>query len=69
MQTEGYSDIRIRKVKILNGRAKEAAIAAGATDEDLVILKTSQYHSLPKYTVEIVKGDPVSYLMKEKEPK
>lgn len=67
MNTEEYSDIRIRKVKILNGRAREAAMAIGANEDDLVILKTSQYHSPPKYDVEIVKGDPVSYLMKKKQ--
>lgn len=63
---DAYSDIRIRKVKILRGPAREAAVAAHADEEDLVILKTSRYHSQPTYEVEIIKGDPTAYLTKVK---
>ncbi len=59
-----YSDIRIRKVKILQGRAREAAVKAGASDDDLVILKTSEYHSQPTYHVEKIQGDPAAYLLR-----
>jgi len=59
---DDYSDIRVRKVRILQGKAKEAAEQAGASDEDLVILKTSRYHSQPNYEVERIEGDPTLYL-------
>lgn len=60
-----YDNVQIRKVKILNGRAKEEAYRIGALDEDLVILR-STYYSHPTYNVEKIIGDPVSYLMKSK---
>jgi hypothetical protein len=66
MEKEIYSDIRIRKVRVLKGEAKQAAKEAGAGEDDLVILRTSEYHSAPKYTAEKIDGDPVSYLMKRK---
>lgn len=62
-----YSDIRIRKVKILRGDAKESALSIGATDNDLVILRTSEYNPRPTYSAERIVGDPVSYLMRKKE--
>lgn len=67
MDKETYSDVRIRKVRILKGKAREAAEAVGAKDDDLVILRTSEYHSEPTYTAEKVEGDPVSYLMRQKQ--
>ncbi len=63
---EKYSDIRIRKVKILRGRAREAADNAGAADDDLVILKTSEYHSQPTYVAEKIEGDPTGFLLRPK---
>ena len=63
---ENYSDIRIRKVSILKGRAREAALNIGAKDDDLVILRTSEYHSAPTYTAEKIEGDPVSFITREK---
>ena len=66
--TEDYSDIRIRKVKILQGKARQAAIDAGASDDDLVILKTSRYHSQPSYEAERIEGDPTAYLLRVKNP-
>lgn len=56
-------DIRIRKVKMLQGRAKEEAEKQGLTPNDLVIITTS-VNSLPEYRIEKVDGDPVSYLLK-----
>lgn len=56
-------DIRIRKVKVLQGRAKEEAIKQGLAPNDLVILTTS-VDSLPEYGVEKIDGDPVSFLLK-----
>jgi hypothetical protein len=64
--TEQYSDIRIRKAKILQGKAREAADLVGAKDDDLVILKTSNYHSQPEYKAEKIEGDPVTFLLKAK---
>jgi len=56
-------DIRIRKVKMLQGRAKVEAEKQSLTPNDLVIVTTS-VNSLPEYHVEKVNGDPVSYLLK-----
>ena len=66
MENETYSDVSIRKVKILKGKAREAAMAIGAKEEDLVILRTSEYHSEPTYTAEKIEADPVSYLTRKK---
>ena len=66
---EEYSDIRIRKVKILQGKAREAAKKVGANDDDLVILKTSRYHSQPTYKAEKIVGDPTAYLLRVKDQK
>jgi hypothetical protein len=59
------SDFRIRKVKVLQGRAKAEAEKQGLNSEDLVIVKTSvKPGSLPEYHIEKIEGDPVSYLLK-----
>jgi hypothetical protein len=65
---EEYSDIRIRKVRILQGKAREAAEAVGASEEDLVILTTSRYHSQPTYTAEKIVGDPTVFLTRLRKP-
>lgn len=57
------ADIRIRKVKVLQGRAKEEAEKNGLKPNDLVIVTTS-VNSLPEYHIEKIDGDPVSYLLK-----
>lgn len=57
------ADIRIRAVKVLQGRAKDEAMKQKLNPDDLVIVKTS-VNSLPEYSVEKVEGDPVSYLLK-----
>jgi len=58
------TDIRIRKVKILRGRAKEEAEKRGLKPNDLVIVTTTITNSLPEYYIEKIDGDPVSYLLK-----
>lgn len=67
--SDSYSDIRIRKVKILQGAAKAAAETKGYKGDDLVIVKTSEYHSPPKYNVERIEGDPTTYLFKTRSKK
>jgi hypothetical protein len=57
------ADIRIRKVKVLQGRAKEEAEKLKLDPNDLVIVTTS-VNSLPEYRIEKIEGDPVSYLLK-----
>ncbi|MFA5306640.1 MAG: hypothetical protein WC365_04265 [Candidatus Babeliales bacterium] len=57
-------DICIRKVKILQGKAKDAADKQNLTPNDLVIVTTTiNKDSPPSYNVEKVIGDPVSYLL------
>lgn len=53
----GYSNIRIRKVKVLKGRAKEEARKKGLNPNDLVLVTTTT-------SIEKIDGDPVSYLLK-----
>jgi hypothetical protein len=60
---EMSEDIRIRKVKVLQGRAKDKADKKGLNPDDLVIVKTS-VNSLPEYEIEKIDGDPVSFLLK-----
>lgn len=58
------ADIRIRKVKVLRGRAREEAEKLGLNPNDLVIVTTRLVNSVPEYYIEKVDGDPVSYLLK-----
>ncbi len=58
-------DARIRKVKVLQGRAKAEADKQNLNPNDLVIVRTSIHsNSLPEYHIEKVDGDPVSFLLK-----
>lgn len=50
------SDIRIRKVKVLRGKAKEEAKEKGLNPDDLVIVTGDH--------IEKIEGDPVFYLLK-----
>jgi len=50
------SDVRIRKVKVLRGRAKVEAEKKKLAPDDLVIVIGDH--------VEKIEGDPVSYLLK-----
>lgn len=59
---EMSEDIRIRKVKVLKGRAKDEAEKQGLAPNDLVIVTTT-VNSLPDYRIEKITGDPVSYLL------
>lgn len=54
-------DIRIRLVKVLQGKAKTEARKLGLSPDDLVIVT-------PKY-IEKIDGDPVSYLLKRAKQK
>ena len=65
-ETAEYSDVRIRKVRILQGKAREAATAVATSPDDLVLLRTSRYHSEPTYTAEKIEGDPTLYLMRKR---
>lgn len=49
-------DIKIRKVKVLQGKAKTNAKKMGLSPDDLVIVT-------PEY-IEKIDGDPISYLLK-----
>lgn len=66
MSEKVSEDIRIRKVKVLQGRAKEKAEKKGLNLDDLVIVRTSitSVDSLPEYNIEKIDGDPVSFLLK-----
>ena len=55
-------DIRIRKVKVLQGRLMEEALNKGLDSNDLVIV-TTRVNSLPKYNIEKIEGDPISFLI------
>jgi len=59
-------DIRIRKVKVLQGRAREEANKQGLRPDDLIIVKTTitSASPVPEYDLEKINGDPVSYLLK-----
>ena len=52
------TDIRIRKVKVLQGIAKLEAEKQGLSSDDLVIVTT---------TIEKIIGDPVSYLLNKRD--
>lgn len=54
-------EISIRKVKILDDRAKATAIKMGLKENDLVIL-TTHIGSLPEYELEKIEGSPIKYL-------
>lgn len=56
-------DMRVRKVKVLQGRAKDEALKQGLEPNDLVIVTTT-VNSLPEYHIEKIDGDPVSFLLK-----
>jgi hypothetical protein len=54
-------DICVKKVKILDDRARAIANKKGLKENDLVIL-TTHIGSLPEYELEPIKGSPIKYL-------
>lgn len=54
-------EISIRKVKILDDRARAIADDMGLEENDLVIL-TTHIDSLPEYGLEKIEGSPIKYL-------
>jgi len=59
-------DTRIRKVKVLQGRAKAEADKQKLAPNDLVIVTTSvKIKDLPEYHIEKIDGDAVSFLLKQ----
>ncbi len=56
-------DVRIKKVKMLNDRAREEANKQGLDENDLVIIRTTiSSGSLPEYKIEKIIGSPSMYL-------
>lgn len=59
-------DIRIKKVSVLQGRARAEAEKLKLQPDNLVLVKTEiRKGSLPQYHVEKIVGDPVSFLLKK----
>lgn len=54
-------EISIRKVKMLDDRARAIADGMNLKENDLVIL-TTHVGSLPEYNLEPIKGSPIKYL-------
>ena len=56
-------DVRIKKVKMLDDRARATAFKQGFNENDLVIVRTIiKKGSLPKYELEKIEGSPSMYL-------
>lgn len=56
------ADRFIRKVKVLQGSARDAAVRQGLGENDLVIVERS-IHSLPEYKLTKIEGDPIKFLL------
>ncbi len=54
-------DVRFRKVKALQGRARDEALRQNLNENDLVVVRT-MIGSLPEYEIEKVEGDPIQFL-------
>lgn len=54
-------DVRFRKVKALQGRARDEALKQHLSENDLVVVRTT-IGSLPEYEIEKVSGDPIQFL-------
>ncbi|MQY68657.1 MAG: hypothetical protein GH150_04670 [Hadesarchaea archaeon] len=60
-------DVRIRRVRVLQGRLRELADDKGINPEDLVLVTTTiekGKHPPVQYKLEKVEGDPVSFMLK-----
>ena len=56
--------VRIRSLKVLEGKERDAGIKAGATKEDDLLIVRNDGNIC---TAELIVGDTASYLMREKE--
>jgi hypothetical protein len=58
------TDVHIKTVRVLGGRAYAEAKRKGCDDEDLVIVRTfvTMRHPLPRYEIEKIVGSPTQYL-------
>jgi hypothetical protein len=62
-QETSNSVVMIRKVKVLQGTAREEAEKMGLKEDDMILLKTTILrNSLPKYHLEKIEGDPLKYI-------
>lgn len=62
MPNEEYSKATIRAVKVLKGELKEQAEKLNLSQDAIVIVKKSEYHSEPNYKIEEIKGSIIEYL-------
>ena len=56
-------DVRIRRVKTLQGEAKQKADELHLEPDELVLVR-QKINSMPAFELEKVEGDPVSFLLK-----
>ncbi len=56
------SDISVRKVSVLRGRARDEATKQGLKEDDLVIVRTIIESGLPEYRLEKIEGEPLKFL-------
>ena len=61
---EVYSKAKIRAVKVLKGEPRQEAERKGFSQEDIVMVKKSEYHSEPNYKIEKIDGSIVAFLKK-----
>lgn len=64
-----YVDIRIKRVKALGGQVRAIAEKNGLKENDVVLIKSTEHHSVPEYTVEKIEGDPIDFLFKPRSHK
>jgi len=60
-------DVRIRKVRVLKGELGKMAKKRGFKPEDLVVVKTRIEGGVPRYELERIEGDPVSWMLRRVE--
>ena len=60
------ANVMIKKVRVLDDRAKEIAKQKGLKEDDLVIVRIHiKQGSLPVYELEKVEGSPITYLQQK----
>jgi hypothetical protein len=63
-ETGDYSLLIVRKVSVLQGRAREAAEKLYLLPDDLVLVKTTITKGAPpEYSVEKIVGNPIKFLL------